>query len=103
MYDKSKTEMLEYLKLKDDEIKELNSRIDILKDANDFHYGLLRNLNDECSNVFWGNKDLEKELKNLKIDFKRIERNLKFNNISIYAQPFIWSAVWFFMQWLLKG
>ena len=102
MYDKSKAEMLEYLKLKDDEIKELNSRIDLLKEGNDFHYGLLKNLSDECSNVFWGSKDLENRLKNLRMDYSRMERKVKANSVMVYIQPFIWSAVWFFMNWLMK-
>ena len=103
MYDKSKAVMLEYLKLKDDEIKELNSRIDLLKESNDFHYGLLKNLSDECSNVFWDSKDLENRLKNLRMDYSRMERKVKANSVMVYIQPFVWSACWFFMQWLLKG
>lgn len=102
MYDKNKAEILEYLKLKDDEIKELNSRIDLLKKSNDFHYGLLKNLSDECSNVFWDSKDLENRLKNLRMDYSRMERKVKANSVMVYIQPFVWSACWFFMQWLLK-
>lgn len=102
MYDKSKAEILNYIKEQNDEIEVLNARIDLLKESNDFHYGLLKNLSDECSNVFWNNKDLENRLKNLKMDYSRMERKVKANSVMVYIQPFIWSAVWFFMNWLLK-
>lgn len=102
MYDKSKVEMLEYLKAKDDEIKALNSMVELLRERNEFNFGLWRNLNEEYLNAFWNSKDLERKVDNLKIDYKRMERKLKLTNIAVYIQPIIWSACWLFVQWLLK-
>ena len=102
MYDKSKAEMLEYLKLKDDEIKVLNSRIDVLKESIEFNSGLVKNVNSDYSSMIWDIKALEDEISNIKMGYGRMERKVKFNSVMVYIQPFIWSACWFFMQWLLK-
>ena len=103
MYDKSKTEMLEYLKAKDDEIKVLNSRIDLLKETIEFNSGLVKNVNDDYSRMIWDIKGLEDKIDNMKMDYSRMERKVKANSVMVYIQPFVWSACWFFMQWLLRG
>ena len=110
MYDKSKVEMLEYLKAKDDEIKEkedeikvLNSRINILKETLEIKSGIVEDVKKDYSSMIWDIKGLENEIENIKMDYSRMERKLKFNNISIYIQPFVWTAGWLFAQWLLRG
>lgn len=110
MYDKSKAEMLEYLKAKDDEIKEkedeikvLNSRIDLLKETLEIKTGIVKNVKDDYSSMFWDIKGLDNEIENIKMDYSRMERKVKANSVMVYIQPFIWSAVWFFMNWLMKG
>lgn len=102
MYDKSKAEMLEYLKAKDDEIKVLNSRIDVLKDNIEFDSGLVKSINDDYSSMIWDIKGLEDKIDNMKMDYSRMERKVKTNSVMVYIQPFVWSACWFFVQWLLK-
>ena len=102
MYDKSKTEILNYIKEKDDEIKVLNSRIDILKETIEFNSGLVKNVNDDYSRMIWDIKGLEDKIDNMKMDYSRMERKVKANSVMVYIQPFVWSACWFFMQWLLK-
>lgn len=102
MYDKSKVEILNYIKKKDDEIKVLNSRINVLKDNIEFDSGLVKSINDDYSRMIWDIKALEDEIHNIKMGYSRMERKVKFNSIAIYIQPFIWSACWFFVQWLLK-
>lgn len=109
MYDKSKTEILEYLKLKDDEIKEkedeikvLNSRIDLLKETLEIKNGIVKNVKDDYSSMVWDIKRLEDDIENIKMDYSRMERKLKFNSISIYVQPFVWTAGWLFAQWLMR-
>lgn len=109
MYDKSKAEMLEYLKAKDDEIKEkddeikvLNSRIDLLKETLEIKTGIVKNVKDDYSSMVWDIKALEDDIDNMKMDYSRMERKVKANSVMVYIQPFIWSAVWFFMNWLMK-
>lgn len=102
MYDKSKAEILNYVKEKDDEIKVLNSRIDILKESIEFNSGLVKNVNSDYSSMIWDIKALEDEISNIKMGYGRMERKVKFNSVMVYIQPFIWSAVWFFMNWLMK-
>lgn len=110
MYDKSKAEMLEYLKAKDDEIKEkedeikvLNSRIDILKETLEIKSGIVKDVKDDYSSMIWDIKGLENKIDNMKMDYSRMERKVKANSVMVYIQPFIWSACWFFVNWLLKG
>ena len=102
MYDKSKAEMLEYIKEKDDEIKVLNSRIDLLKETLEIKTGIVKNVKDDYSSMVWDIKGLENEIENIKMDYSRMERKVKANSVIVYIQPFIWSACWFFVQWLLK-
>ena len=102
MYDKSKAEMLEYLKAKDDEVKVLNSRIDILKETLEIKSDIVKDVKSDYSRMIWDIKGLEDEIENIKMDYSRMERKVKFNSIAIYIQPFVWSACWFFVQWLLK-
>lgn len=102
MYDKSKAEMLEYIKGKDDEIKVLNSRIDLLKETLEIKSGIVKDVKSDYSSMIWDIKGLENKIDNMKMDYSRMERKVKFNSIAIYIQPFVWSACWFFMQWLLK-
>lgn len=103
MYDKSKVEILNYIKKKDDEIKVLNSRIDVLKDNIEFDSDIVKDVKSDYSRMIWDIKALEDEIHNIKMGYSRMERKVKFNSIAIYIQPFIWSACWFFVQWLLKG
>lgn len=102
MYDKSKAEMLEYIKGKNDEIKVLNSRIDLLKETLEIKSGIVKDVKSDYSSMIWDIKGLENKIDNMKMDYSRMERKVKFNSIAIYIQPFVWSACWFFMQWLLK-
>lgn len=109
MYDKDKTEILNYIKKKEDEIKEkedeikvLNSRIDLLKETLEIKTGIVKNVKDDYSSMVWDIKGLENKIDNMKMDYSRMERKVKANSVMVYIQPFIWSAVWFFMQWLLK-
>lgn len=102
MYDKSKAEMLEYIKKKDDEIKVLNSRIDILKETLEIKSDIVKDVKSDYSSMIWDIKGLEDKIDNMKMDYSRMERKVKFNSIAIYIQPFVWSACWFFVQWLLK-
>lgn len=102
MYDKSKAEMLEYLKEKDDEIKVLNSRIDLLKETLEIKTGIVKNVKDDYSSMIWDIKELENKIDNMEMDYSRMERKVKANSVMVYIQPFIWSAVWFFMNWLMK-
>ena len=102
MYDKNKAEILNYIKEKDDEIKVLNSRIDILKETIEFNSGLVKSVNDDYSRMIWDIKGLEDKIDNMKMDYSRMERKVKANSVMVYIQPFIWSACWFFVQWLLK-
>ena len=114
MYDKSKVEMLEYLKAKDDEIKVLNSRIDLLKETLEIKSGVVEDVKKDYSSIvkdvksdylsmIWNIKGLEDKIDNMKMDYNRMERKVKANSVMVYIQPFVWSACWFFVQWLLKG
>ena len=121
MYDKEKTEILNYIKKKDDEIKEkedeikvLNSRIDLLKETLEIKSGIaedvkkdyssiVKDVKSDYSSMIWNIKGLENEIENIKMDYSRMERKVKANSFMVYIQPLIWSACWFFMQWLLKG
>ena len=103
MYDKSKAEMLEYIKGKDDEIKVLNSRIDILKETLEIKSDIVKDVKSDYSSMIWDIKGLEDKIDNMKMDYSRMERKVKANSVMVYIQPFVWSACWFFVQWLLKG
>ena len=109
MYDKSKVEILNYIKEKDDKIKEkddeikvLNSRIDLLKEVLEIKTGIVKNVKDDYSSMIWDIKGLENKIDSMKMDYSRMERKVKANSVMVYIQPFIWSAVWFFMNWLMK-
>lgn len=102
MYDKSKVEMLEYLKSKDDEIKVLNSRIDLLKETVKYNTEDIKQVSDKYAYDYWGNKSLKRQVEDIELKYSRMERKVKANSVMVYIQPFIWSAVWFFMNWLLK-
>jgi len=102
MYDKSKTEILNYIKKQDDEIKALNDRIDFLMEATRMNTEDIKNLRENYTYAYWENDTRETALKNIKLDYSRMERKVKTANIMVYIQPFIWSAVWFFMNWLMK-
>ena len=102
MYDKSKAEMLEYIKGKDDEIKVLNSRIDILKETLEIKSDIVKDVKSDYSSMIWDIKGLEDKIDNMKMDYSRMERKVKANSVMVYIQPFIWSACWFFVNWLLK-
>lgn len=102
MYDKSKVEILNYIKEKDDEIKVLNSRIDLLKEVLEIKTGIVKNVKDDYSSMIWDIKGLENKIDSMKMDYSRMERKVKANSVMVYIQPFIWSAVWFFMNWLMK-
>ena len=120
MYDKSKAEILNYIKKKDDEIKEkedeikvLNSRIDLLKETLEIKSGIaedvkkdyssiVKDVKSDYSSMIWNIKGLENEIENIKMDYSRMERKVKANSFMVYIQPLIWSACWFFVQWLLK-
>ena len=102
MYDKSKAEMLEYIKGKDDEIKVLNSRIDILKETLEIKSDIVKDVKSDYSSMIWDIKGLEDKIDNMKMDYSRMERKVKANSVMVYIQPFVWSACWFFVQWLLK-
>ena len=120
MYDKEKTEILNYIKKKDDEIKEkedeikvLNSRIDLLKETLEIKSGIaedvkkdyssiVKDVKSDYSSMIWNIKALEDEIHNIKIGYSRMERKVKFNSVMVYIQPFVWLAGWFFVQWLLK-
>lgn len=108
--DNKEQEIVEYLKEKDDEIKEkegeikvLNSRINILKETLEIKSGIVEDVKKDYSSMIWDIKGLENEIENIKMDYSRMERKLKFNSISIYVQPFVWTAGWLFAQWLLRG
>lgn len=103
MYDKSKSELLKYIKKQDDEIKVLNSRIDLLSEATRMNTEDIKNLRENYTYVYWENDTRETAIKNIKLDYSRMERKVKTASVMVYIQPFIWSAVWFFMNWLLKG
>lgn len=103
MYDKSKAEMLEYIKGKDDEIKVLNSRIDILKETLEIKSDIVKDVKSDYSSMIWDIKGLEDKIDNMKMDYSRMERKVKANSIMVYIQPFVWSVCWFFVNWLLKG
>lgn len=103
MYDKSKAEMLEYIKKKEDEIMVLNSRIDVLKETLEIKSGIVKDVKKDHSSMVWGIKGLENEIENIKMDYSRMERKVKANTVMVYIQPFIWSACWFFVNWLLRG
>ena len=102
MYDKSKTEILNYIKEKDDEIKVLNSRIDVLKETIEIKSDIVKDVKSDYSSMIWDIKALEDEIDNMKMDYSRMERKVKANSVMVYIQPFVWSACWFFVQWLLK-
>ena len=102
MYDKSKTEILNYIKEKDDEIKVLNSRIDVLKETIEIKSDIVKDVKSDYSSMIWDIKGLEDKIDNMKMDYSRMERKVKANSIMVYIQPFVWSACWFFVQWLLK-
>ena len=102
MYDKSKAEMLEYIKGKDDEIKVLNSRIDILKETLEIKSDIVKDVKSDYSSMIWDIKGLEDKIDNMKMDYSRMERKVKANSIMVYIQPFVWSVCWFFVNWLLK-
>lgn len=102
MYDKSKTEILNYIKEKDDEIKVLNSRIDILKETLEIKSDIVKDVKSDYSSMIWDIKGLEDKIDNMKMDYSRMERKVKANSVMVYIQPFVWSACWFFVQWLLK-
>ena len=102
MYDKSKAEILNYIKEKDDEIKVLNSRIDILKETLEIKSDIVKDVKSDYSSMIWDIKGLEDKINNMKMDYSRMERKVKANSVMVYIQPFVWSACWFFMQWLLK-
>ena len=102
MYDKSKAEMLEYIKGKDDEIKVLNSRIDLLKETLEIKSDIVKDVKSDYSSMIWDIKGLEDKIDNMKMDYSRMERKVKANSVMVYIQPFVWSACWFFVQWLLK-
>ena len=102
MYDKSKAEMLEYIKGKDDEIKVLNSRIDLLKEILEIKSDIVKDVKSDYSSMIWDIKGLEDKIDNMKMDYSRMERKVKANSVMVYIQPFVWSACWFFVQWLLK-
>ena len=102
MYDKSKAEMLEYIKGKDDEIKVLNSRIDLLKETLEIKSDIVKDVKSDYSSMIWDIKGLEDKIDNMKMDYSRMERKVKANSVIVYIQPFVWSVCWFFVQWLLK-
>lgn len=102
MYDKSKAEMLEYIKGKDDEIKVLNSRIDILKETLEIKSDIVKDVKSDYSSMIWDIKGLEDKIDNMKMDYSRMERKVKANSVMVYIQPFVWSVCWFFVNWLLK-
>ena len=102
MYDKSKAEILEYIKKKDDEIKVLNSRIDILKETLEIKSDIVKDVKSDYSSMIWDIKGLEDKIDNMKMDYSRMERKVKANSVMVYIQPFVWSACWFFVNWLLK-
>ena len=102
MYDKNKAEMLEYIKGKDDEIKVLNSRIDLLKETLEIKSDIVKDVKSDYSSMIWDIKGLEDKIDNMKMDYSRMERKVKANSVMVYIQPFVWSACWFFVQWLLK-
>ena len=102
MYDKSKAEILNYIKEKDDEIKVLNSRIDILKETLEIKSDIVKDVKSDYSSMIWDIKGLEDKINNMKMDYSRMERKVKANSVMVYIQPFVWSACWFFVQWLLK-
>ena len=102
MYDKSKAEMLEYIKGKDDEIKVLNSRIDVLKETLEIKSDIVKDVKSDYSSMIWDIKGLEDKIDNMKMDYSRMERKVKANSVMVYIQPFVWSVCWFFVQWLLK-
>ena len=102
MYDKSKAEMLEYIKGKDDEIKVLNSRIDLLKETLEIKSDIVKDVKSDYSSMIWDIKGLEDKIDNMKMDYSRMERKVKANSVMVYIQPFVWSVCWFFVNWLLK-
>ena len=102
MYDKNKAEILEYIKKKDDEIKVLNSRIDILKETLEIKSDIVKDVKSDYSSMIWDIKGLEDKIDNMKMDYSRMERKVKANSVMVYIQPFVWSVCWFFVQWLLK-
>ena len=102
MYDKNKAEILNYIKEKDDEIKVLNSRIDILKETLEIKSDIVKDVKSDYSSMIWDIKGLEDKIDNMKMDYSRMERKVKANSVMVYIQPFVWSACWFFVQWLLK-
>lgn len=102
MYDKSKAEILNYIKKQDDEIKALNDRIDLLKETLEIKSDIVKDVKSDYSSMIWDIKGLEDKIDNMKMDYSRMERKVKANSVMVYIQPFVWSACWFFMQWLLK-
>ena len=102
MYDKNKAEILEYIKKKDDEIKVLNSRIDVLKETLEIKSDIVKDVKSDYSSMIWDIKGLEDKIDNMKMDYSRMERKVKANSVMVYIQPFVWSVCWFFVQWLLK-
>ena len=102
MYDKSKAEILNYIKEKDDEIKVLNSRIDILKETLEIKSDIVKDVKSDYSSMIWDIKGLEDKIDNMKMDYSRMERKVKANSVMVYIQPFVWSVCWFFVNWLLK-
>lgn len=102
MYDKNKAEILNYIKEQNDEIKVLNSRIDILKETLEIKSDIVKDVKSDYSSMIWDIKGLEDKIDNMKMDYSRMERKVKANSVMVYIQPFVWSACWFFVQWLLK-
>ena len=102
MYDKSKAEILNYIKEQNDEIKVLNSRIDLLKETLEIKSDIVKDVKSDYSSMIWDIKGLEDKIDNMKMDYNRMERKVKANSVMVYIQPFVWSACWFFVQWLLK-
>lgn len=99
MYDKSKAEMLEYIKEKDDEIKELNIRVKVLEETVEFN---TVNIQQVSEKVYWGNGGVERDIENLETDNARMKRKLEFNTGLTVVQPVLWGICWALISWLMK-
>lgn len=98
-YDKSKAELLNYVKAKEDEIKELNIRVKVLEETVEFN---TVNIQQVSEKVYWGSGGVERDIENLETDNARMKRKLEFNTGLTVVQPILWGICWALISWLMK-
>lgn len=102
MYDKSKAEMLEYIKKKDDEIKALNDRIDLLEEDVDSNTEDIKEVSEKYTHAYWGIKGTERDIADLVNESFHMKRRLNVNTGLVIVQPVLWGICWALISWLMK-